>query len=251
MAILPSHHGHDVEHWPLGDTLNLVSLPDAVPSARAHLQQLLSDWDRAELTADASVVISELVTNAVAASAKLRITAAPVQVWLGSDRHYLLLAVADARPRSPARLDLRTDAEEGRGLALVEALSSRWGWHLASMPRLRKVVWAEWLLRSGETMSAEETIKQGSPVPGPGRGHDVNGLTDAGLERTRRDLQVSLALARPGSAACMLILAHLREINTELAGRPACRGANGKPSSPDTLTTSDAFIRASRPGRPR
>jgi len=100
-------------------------------------------------------------------------------------------------------------------------------------------------------MSAEETIKQGSPVPGPGRGHDVNGLTDAGLERTRRDLQVSLALARPGSAACMVILAHLREINTELAGRPACRGANGKPSSPDTLTTSDAFIRASRPGRPR
>ena len=62
---------------------------------------------------------------------------------------------------------------------------------------------------------------QGSPVPDPSRSHDVSGLTTAELERTRRELQASLALARPGSAASVPILAHLSAINTELAGRSA------------------------------
>ena len=70
--IPPSHHGHDLEHWPLRDTLILGALPDAVPSARAHLRQLLTGWGRAALSPDASVVVSELVTNSVAASAELQ-----------------------------------------------------------------------------------------------------------------------------------------------------------------------------------
>jgi hypothetical protein len=94
-AIRPSHHGHDLEHWPLRDTLILGALADAVPSARAHLRKLLSCWGWAELSQDASVVVSELVTNAVAASTERRLAAAPVLMWLGSDWHCLLLAVAD------------------------------------------------------------------------------------------------------------------------------------------------------------
>ena len=72
---------------------------------------------------------------------------------------------------------------------------------------------------------------QGSPVPDPSRSHDVSGLTDVELERTRRELQASLALARPGSAASVPILAHLSAIDTELAGRSAGCGASAKPSS--------------------
>ena len=34
---------------------------------------------------------------------------------------------------------------------------------------------------------------QGAPVPDPSRSHDISGLTDAELERTRRELQASLA----------------------------------------------------------
>jgi hypothetical protein len=73
---------------------------------------------------------------------------------------------------------------------------------------------------------------QGSPGPDPSRSHDVSGLTTAELERTRRELQASLALARPGSPATVPILAHLGAIDTELAERSADCGANGKPSSP-------------------
>jgi hypothetical protein len=180
------------------------------------------------------VVVSELVTNAVAASAERQLAAAPVLVWLGSHSCCLLLAVADVSPRPPVRLALGPDAEGGRGLALVEALSSRWGWHPASITGLRKVIWAEWRLPSGADQRpatgvpvnrrcrfAEEETMQGSPVPDASRSHDVSGLTDAELERTRRDLQASLALARPGSTACVPMLAHLSAVESELAERSA------------------------------
>ena len=145
MAIPPCDHGHDVQRWPLLDTLILGAVADAVPAARAHLRQLLSRWGQAELSPDVSVVASELVTNSVAASAEHQ-PAAALMVWLGSDGHLLLLAVADASPRPPVRLSPGPDAERGRGLALVEALSSRWGWHPASNAGLRKFTWAEWRL---------------------------------------------------------------------------------------------------------
>lgn len=65
------------------------------PWLGAHLRQLLSGWSRTELSLDAGVVVSELVTNSVAASAELRLAAVPVLVWLGSDSRCLLLAVDD------------------------------------------------------------------------------------------------------------------------------------------------------------
>jgi len=119
-----------------------------VPSARAHVQQLLWEWGQAELGQDAGVVVSELVTNAVMWSAELRPAVTSVLVWLGSDSRFVLVAVADASPRPPMRLELDPDAEGGRGLALVEAFSSRWGWHPTTMVGLVKVVWAEWRLSS-------------------------------------------------------------------------------------------------------
>jgi hypothetical protein len=55
------------------------------------------------------------------------------------------------------------------------------------------------------------------------RVHDVTALTAAELERIRRDLQASFALARPGSPASVPILAHLTAIDAELAARTAGR----------------------------
>jgi hypothetical protein len=55
----------------------------------------------------------------------------------------------------------------------------------------------------------------------PGRVPDVSGLTPGQLERTRRELQASLALARPGSPTRRPVLAHLSAIDTELARRTA------------------------------
>lgn len=53
----------------------------------------------------------------------------------------------------------------------------------------------------------------------PDRPHDVSSLTDGELQRARRDLEVSLALAFPGSPVRVPILAHLSAIDAELADR--------------------------------
>ena len=53
------------------------------------------------------------------------------------------------------------------------------------------------------------------------RDHNVTRLTASELERARRELAASLALARPDSPARVPILAHLTAIDAELAGRAA------------------------------
>jgi hypothetical protein len=40
----------------------------------------------------------------------------------------LLVFVDDANPEGPVRTERPDDAESGRGLGLVEALSKAWGW---------------------------------------------------------------------------------------------------------------------------
>ncbi len=56
-------------------------------------------------------------------------------------------------------------------------------------------------------------------MPESGRSRDVRGLTASELERIRRELRASLALARPDSLARVPILAHLSAIDAELAER--------------------------------
>ena len=51
------------------------------------------------------------------------------------------------------------------------------------------------------------------------RDHDVSAMTAADLDRARRDLHVSLALAWPGSPVREPILAQLSAIDAELAAR--------------------------------
>jgi hypothetical protein len=53
------------------------------------------------------------------------------------------------------------------------------------------------------------------------RPYDVSGLTVGELQRARRDLEVSLALAFPGSPVRGPILAHLSAIDAELDQRRA------------------------------
>ncbi len=51
------------------------------------------------------------------------------------------------------------------------------------------------------------------------REHDVTGLTVAELERAKRELAASMALARPGSLSAVPTQAHLSAIDAELAER--------------------------------
>jgi hypothetical protein len=54
--------------------------------------------------------------------------------------HTISAQTANASSQPPVRMDIGADAESGRGLLLVEAVSHGWGWYPA--PDGRKVVWA-------------------------------------------------------------------------------------------------------------
>src|SRR5580693_1444698 len=107
-AVRPSHHGHrSACRWPLRTGLDLGPLPGAVPCARAHVQQVLWEWGRTELSDDAGLVVSELVTNAITAYRDLPSHALmlPVRLWLASDTELVLVMVGDASPQPPLRVD--------------------------------------------------------------------------------------------------------------------------------------------------
>lgn len=124
--------------WPLRDFLELGAFDSAVPCARLHARQLLREWGLAGLGQTAGLIVSELITNAVTASAALA-QAFPVRLWLASDLAWLLIVVWDASPQPPVRLNADDESESGRGLILVDSMSSQWGW---SPRRPGKCVWA-------------------------------------------------------------------------------------------------------------
>lgn len=121
-------------------------LPDAIVHARRFTARTLRGWEAVDEMDVALLIVSELVTNAIAhTQGQVRL-----DLTLAQDR--LRIAVNDSSPRSPARpttLDL--DATGGRGLLIVEALSTAWG----SVPFAGgKQVWAEVALSPGEQMNA-------------------------------------------------------------------------------------------------
>jgi anti-sigma regulatory factor (Ser/Thr protein kinase) len=145
---------------PLHSYLELGALPTAVPCARLHARHLLWEWGMTELASTIELLVSELVTNAVKATAGHAGQAA-VRVRLSGDSTRVLIEVWDADPRPPAPNDLGEDRmpdpqeEGGRGLFLVAALSQRWGWLPTHVPA-GKVVWCE--LDPGPLEPSEDRI---------------------------------------------------------------------------------------------
>jgi anti-sigma regulatory factor (Ser/Thr protein kinase) len=85
------------------------------------------------LVPDAELLVSELMTNAVKATAGHDDQRA-VRLRLSANGARVLIEVWDADPQPPAPEDLGEDEipdpeeEGGRGLFLVTALSTRWDW---------------------------------------------------------------------------------------------------------------------------
>ena len=93
-----------------------------------------------ELADDAELIVSELVTNALKASQSLQ-EIRPFALCLRPDYKRLIIEVWDHSPREPRRALADGKAEGGRGLLVVEALSTRWGYQRTGYSV--KVVWAE------------------------------------------------------------------------------------------------------------
>src|SRR5262245_29309153 len=127
--------------------IELAPLPSAVPCARLHAVHVLREWNLRDLADDAALIISELVTNAVSASAILP-DRPPVSLRLISGGRSLRIEVQDHSPADlrPAA-EASDDTEHGRGLVVVAALSTRRGSERTA--RNRKTVWAELRITPG------------------------------------------------------------------------------------------------------
>jgi anti-sigma regulatory factor (Ser/Thr protein kinase) len=110
--------------------LDLRPLPGAVTSARLHARLVLLEHGHGAIAETVELIVSELVTNAIAAAAGQDTETGPRPVQLrllGGDR-VVKIEVWDASDTMPPTgRDVGTEAESGRGLFLVDMLSDRWG----------------------------------------------------------------------------------------------------------------------------
>lgn len=131
---------------PLRSHVELRPVPTSARLARLHARNALRDWHMTCLADTVEVLVSEIVSNAIRASAcvprQRRDPSGPrIQLWLASDLRSVLIQVWDGDRHHPVCQEPAPDAEAGRGLLLVEALSQQWGSY-APDGQSGKIVWA-------------------------------------------------------------------------------------------------------------
>ncbi|MEU9329799.1 ATP-binding protein [Streptomyces canus] len=115
--------------------------PRSAGQARALLRAQLADWKVTDDTAEtAELLLSELMSNAIRHARTP--TGRQIGVRIAQYDGRLRVEVADANSARPEPQKADTDDEQGRGLAIIHALATRWG----CCPRLHgigKATWAE------------------------------------------------------------------------------------------------------------
>ncbi len=105
--------------------LALPGTPYSVQMARFYVRSALTYHDLGDFTEDALAGTSELVTNAIEHAGAPQFG---LQVMRLADPEAVAVMVTDPSPQPPFKRDPAASAEHGRGLLVVEALSTRWGW---------------------------------------------------------------------------------------------------------------------------
>lgn len=104
----------------------IAALPSGPSLARRFVAATLRAWqEQPELIETAVLLVSELVTNAVRAVDTAR--AARVELALRRQSGRVIIEVYDNGSGLPVLARIKPDAENGRGLLLVQALSKEWG----------------------------------------------------------------------------------------------------------------------------
>ncbi|MFJ7189696.1 ATP-binding protein [Streptomyces bacillaris] len=161
-------------------SLRLAAVPSAVGRSRVFIRQTLQHWRLPDYIDVVELVVSELVTNAIEATG----TTAPQPKWTAitdEDVIGVQLRIIDARlyvevwdrsTGAPVRKHPDDDAEGGRGLLLIEAMTEHWDVYQSEVGG--KIVWAE--------LSLVEPPKPrplpSMPVRVPGRTRPPAGLVE-------------------------------------------------------------------------
>ncbi|MEU1538692.1 SpoIIE family protein phosphatase [Actinacidiphila glaucinigra] len=110
--------------------------PAAVADARDWADRLLTEWKLPELAFTTTLVVSELVTNAI------RYSTGPIRLRLIRDR-VLVCEVSDSCSAAPHPRHASPSDQDGRGLAIVAQLTDAQGTRYTATG---KTVWAEQLI---------------------------------------------------------------------------------------------------------
>ena len=143
-----------------GDTQSQLFVPvsTAVGAARRFVNQALMAWDETDLIDNASLVVSELATNA------LRHARTPFRASITRSGTDVTIEVHDANQAPPRPGSVDAMAPGGRGITLVKGHSTRWGTYVNATG---KVVWSELgrpVLDNGSAgPTLESTIAEGGP----------------------------------------------------------------------------------------
>ena len=119
-------------------TFTLATLPTSPFWARRYTRLFLNSCQgmTQEAARTAELLVSELVTNAVRFSGdpartlrySERVTAGLILLSLRNFNEILLIEVYDADSNPPVLCDADADAENGRGLMLIDALAKEWSY---------------------------------------------------------------------------------------------------------------------------
>lgn len=110
--------------------------------ARRLTRTALNRWGLSQLADDAETIASELAANAVAHAIDPQGARLAILFTIHYRPSALQLTIWDNGPGQPVRAAPAPDAETGRGLAIIDALTGHdWGWWLTPASG-GKVTWA-------------------------------------------------------------------------------------------------------------
>lgn len=111
-----------------------LPVPEAVPTARRFVREVLAAWGAHEVAEDAALVTSELATNAILHGRS------PFRASVSRSSGVVRIAIEDLGPAWPAHRAATSHDLDGRGMAIVEALADLSG--CEAVPGA-KIAWAE------------------------------------------------------------------------------------------------------------
>lgn len=119
-------------------SLELTASRSSPEVARHHARTVLRPWLTDDEIEDVALLVTELVTNSV------RYAGSQIRLTIELDERCLRVEVFDESRDEPVVQDPSFDADGGRGLYLVDAIATDWGYRAEPNG---KVVWFE-LVRS-------------------------------------------------------------------------------------------------------
>ena len=176
------------------EVLSVDGGAEVVPLARRWVRGIVTAWGLTPVLDDVELVVTELVTNTVLHAP------GPVEVLVSRLAAYgLRLEVHDTGPSLPVRRAAASNGTTGRGLNLVQHLTTAWGVQPRPDGRGGKAVWC---LFDADDSSA--------PVEANGNGHtdghdlDVDGLLAAFSDPADRPAELVDVYLGEAPAALML-----------------------------------------------